>query len=183
MATASDYDIVSQHVAYDGYVKVRRDRVRMPTGEETPREYAENYDAVAIVPVLPDGSVVLLRQYRHPHATHMLEIPAGKLDEPDETVEEAAQRELAEEIGYRAGQLSKLVTFVNSAGWTTETTHVFLGTDLVASDPGDFEATHEEAEMELVHESFETLLTRAHKGELPDAKTLIGVLLAAPRLA
>lgn len=182
MTDASSYETLSREVAYDGYVTVHHDRVRMPTGEESPREYAENFDAVAVVPVRDDGRVVLLRQYRHPHATHVLEIPAGKLDEPGEDPAEAAQRELGEEVGYRAGDLVPLVTFLNSAGWTTETTRVYLGTRLMKASPDNFEATHEEAAMDVVTLPFDELLAMAHAGDLPDAKTLIGVLLAAPHV-
>lgn len=182
MADATAYETLSHEVAYDGYVTVHRDQVRMPSGKETPREYATNFDATAVVPVLDDGTVVLLRQYRHPHGSHVLEIPAGKLDEPGESPSDAAQRELVEETGYRAGTLVHLVTFLNSAGWTTETTHVYLGTDLAEESADGFEATHEEAEMELVRRPFTALLEQANAGEIPDAKTLIGVLLAAPHV-
>jgi len=179
-----DYEVESSRIAYDGELsRVRVDRVRMPDGEVVNREIVEHPNAVAVVPVEEDGQVVLLRQYRHPFGQAALEIPAGKLDSDGEVPDEAVRRELAEEVGLGAGRLTELVTFHNSSGWTDETTTVYLATGLDPVDaPAGFAAHAEEADMEVVRMPLADVVERARRGELTDAKTLIGVLLAAERL-
>lgn len=176
------FAVVDHEVVHDGYLAVHRDTVRMPDGGEAVREYALDADAVAVVPVTDDGEVLLLRQYRHPHRRHLLEIPAGKLDEAGETPEEAGRRELREETGHDAGRTVHLTTFENSAGWTTEVTHVLLGTHLRREDADGFEATGEEADMELVRVPLTDALADVRAGRITDAKTVIGLLLAADEL-
>lgn len=178
------YEVESSRIAYDGDLsRVRVDRVRMPDGEVASREVVEHPDAVAVVPVEADGQVVLLRQYRHPVGLSPLELPAGKLDTDGEAPAEAARRELAEEVGLGAGTLTRLVTFHNSSGWTDEATTVYLATDLQRVDaPEGFTAHAEEAAMEVVRMPLAEAAERARRGELTDAKTLIGLLLAAERL-
>lgn len=178
------YAVEDSRVAYDGELsRVRVDRVRMPDGSLATREIIEHPDAVAVVPVHADGTVVLLRQYRHPVGTSVLEVPAGKLDVTGEEPGAAARRELAEEVGLSAGALVELLTFHNSSGWTDETTTVYLATDLRAVDaPADFTAEAEEADMAVVRMPLGEAADAARRGELSDAKTVIGLLLAAARL-
>jgi 8-oxo-dGDP phosphatase len=181
--TQAWYDTVRSEVVYTGRMTVRKDQVTMPDGGTSEREYVERVDAVAVVPVFDDGSVVLLRQYRHAHGRYLLEIPAGKLDEDGEHAEEAAQRELREEAEIEAGALALLTTFENSAGWTTERTHLYLGTDVVPSSrPEGFEPSGEEADMEVVRLPLADAVQRTRAGDITDAKTIIGLLLAAERL-
>ena len=85
---------------------------------------------MSVVPLLDDGRVVLVRQYRAACDRHLLEIPAGKRDVAGEPPEQAARRELAEEVGYRAGRAAGLARFYNSAGFSDEFSHVFLARDL-----------------------------------------------------
>ena len=100
------YPVEDSRVAYDGELsRVRVDRVRMPDGSLATREVVEHPDAVAVVPVEAGGTVVLLRQYRHPVVSTVLEVPAGKLDMAGEEPAAAAGRELAEEVGLSAGSL------------------------------------------------------------------------------
>lgn len=178
------FEIESSEIVYDGHLsRVRVDNVRMPDGDIVSREVVEHPDAVAVVAVDPDGQVVLLRQYRHPITSTELEIPAGKLDEPGEGRAEAARRELAEEVGLAADNLVELVTFHNSSGWTDESTTVYLATDVYAVDaPEGFSPHAEEADMDIVRLPLAEAVARTHRGEIPDAKTVIGLLLAARRL-
>lgn len=176
------FETLDSEVRYEGHTaRARVDRVRMPNGEIAEREVVEQYDAVGIVPVMDDGRVVLLRQYRQPFQAYMLEIPAGKLDVEGEAVEEAAQRELREETGLRAGRLERLGAFRNSAGWTDEVTHLYLATQLVPDQAEDFEPKAEEADMEIVLLPFHDAVKEARGGTLVDAKTLIGLLMAVDR--
>lgn len=176
------FETLDREIRYEGHTaRVRMDRVRMPDGQVAEREVVEQYDAVGIVPIMSDGTVVLLRQYRQPFQAYLLEIPAGKLDVEGEAIEEAAQRELREETGLRAGHLERLGAFWNSAGWTDEVTHVYLATELVPDHAEDFEPKGEEADMEIVRLPFDEAVTQARAGGIVDAKTLIGLLLAVGR--
>jgi 8-oxo-dGDP phosphatase len=178
----SGFTTVSVDEHYTGRSTVRIEVVRTPDGNEVEREIVGHDDAVAIVPVTDDGEVVLLRQYRQALREHLLEIPAGTLDVDGESPTDAALRELAEETGYTARSLEHLVTFHNSAGWTDERTHVYLARGLaVDGAPEGFEAEDEEADMELVHLELATACEAARAGEISDAKTLVGLLLAADR--
>jgi 8-oxo-dGDP phosphatase len=140
-------------------------------------------DAVAILPVLDSGEVILLKQYRQAVRGYVLEVPAGTLDEDDASPEDAGRRELAEEVQHDAGELVHLVTFLNSSGWTTERTHVYLARRLTpVARPDGFEPEHEEADMEVLRMSVADAVELARAGEITDAKTLIALLLAAPHL-
>ncbi len=176
------FETLDSEVRYDGLTaRARVDRVRMPNGEVAEREVVEQHDAVGIVPLLDDETVLLLRQYRQPFQAYMLEIPAGKLDVEGESVEEAAQRELREETGLRAERLERLGAFRNSAGWTDEVTHLYLATRLVRDEAEDFDPKAEEADMEIVRLPFDDAVKEARAGSLVDAKTVIGLLLAVDR--
>lgn len=177
------FETTAEDVVYEGFSTVVRETVRIPNGEEMVREIVRHDSAVAVIPVLDDGRIVLLKQYRQPLRRYVLEIPAGKMDQDGESPEDVAHRELAEEIGHDARELRHLVTFQNSSGWTTEETHVFLGLGVHPVDPPEgFVPKEEEADMEIVPFTAEDAVALARRGELTDAKTLVGLLLAAPHL-
>lgn len=178
------YEVVDSRVVHDGWSRVRVDRVRMPDGAEVDREVVEHRSAVAVLPLYDDGTVVLLRQYRHPIGTYLLEVPAGVLDHDGagqtEQPEVAARRELAEEVGLHAAELLPLTTFLNSAGWCDERTHVYLARGLSdTARPDGFVLEHEESDMEIVRLPLDEAVQAVHAGEITDAKTIIGVMLAA----
>lgn len=155
-----------------------------PTGERFVRDVVRSPGAVGVVPVLFDAegvaSVVLVRQYRPVLDAWMLEIPAGMRDVAGEPPETTAARELTEEAGLAARHLELLTVFHPSAGMTDATTHVFLATDLtaVAADPHG----PEEEAMQVVHLALADAVAQVRSGQISDAKTAIGVLLAAARL-
>jgi ADP-ribose pyrophosphatase len=155
-----------------------------PSGERFVRDIVRSPGAVGIVPISIDASggrtVTLLRQYRPALDAELIEIPAGMRDVEGEPPELTAQRELAEEIGRNARQLELLTVFHNSAGMTNSTTHVFLATDLVEV-PAQAHGPEEEA-MSVFHVGFDQALAQVASGEITDAKTVIGLLLAAQRL-
>ena len=164
----------SERIFAGKLLALRVDRVALASGRETTREVVEHPGAVAIVPLLPDGRVVLVRQYRHAVGRVLLEIPAGTLDQPGESEEGAVARELEEETGYRAARLTPLTTFYTAPGFCTERLTVYLATGLTR---GEQNPAHDEAiTVELVAlDDIPTLLAR---GELGDAKTLVGLLAA-----
>jgi 8-oxo-dGTP pyrophosphatase MutT (NUDIX family) len=176
------FETLASDVRYQGLNRVRVDRVRMPDGSVGEREVVEAPDAAAVVPLADDGMVVLLRQYRHPLGRYLIEIPAGKLDRDGEEARRTAARELVEETGLRAERLEPLGSFCNSAGWTDEVTHLYLGTGLSPqATPEGFAPAAEEADMEVLRLPFEQAVEEVRTGVITDAKTVIGLLLAAAR--
>jgi 8-oxo-dGTP pyrophosphatase MutT (NUDIX family) len=178
-ASDARFDVVDSTVTHEGVMSTLRvDRVAMPGGRVASREVAQRPDAVAVVPLTDDGEVFMLRQYRHPVGRYELEIPAGLLDVEGESEADAAQRELAEEIGMTAGTLDRLTRFWNSAGWSDEATTLFVGRDLSPATPDDdFVAEAEEADMEVLRVPLAEAVALVRTGAVTDAKTVIGLLL------
>lgn len=177
------YQLIDRDVRYQSsFSTVLVDTVQMPDGSTTTREIVDHMPAVGAVPLDADDRVVLLRQYRHSMGRHFLEIPAGKLDVDGEDVADAMQRELAEEVELTAGRMELLLTFTNSAGWTTEQTHVYLATDLQpAPRPDGFVLEHEEADMQVLRVPLDEAVAMVHDGRIVDSKTVIGLLATADR--
>ncbi len=170
-------ELLSSEEVFGGrLIRVVRDTVR--EGEQTYlREVVKHPGGAAAVPYFADGTVAFVRQYRHPAREFVLELPAGKVD-PGERPAETAARELEEELGVVAGRLEQLSEFYTTPGFCAERLWVYLATDL-----RETERRHEEDEIiEAVRMPFERALSMAAAGEFEDAKTIIGLLLAARRL-
>jgi ADP-ribose pyrophosphatase len=167
--------VVESRRLFEGQiVNLRVDTVELAAGRRATREVVEHADVVAIVPLLEDGDVLLVRQYRLPPRQLMLEVPAGSVD-AGETAEEAAQRELAEEIERRAGRLERLCGFYVSPGFCDEYVHVFLATQLEeASLPHD-----DDEELEVVRLPLAEAVRLVIEGEIRDSKSVIGLLWTA----
>jgi 8-oxo-dGDP phosphatase len=178
------FETIDSREVYAGFSTIRVDTVLTPDGEQMEREIVERTDAVAVVALDEQGRIVLLKQYRQPVGGYLLEIPAGLLDVEGEEPEAAARRELAEEIQHEGDEFEHLITFVNSAGWATERTHVYLaeGCRPVAM-PDEFVPKSEEADMEVVVMDATDVFAAVHDGVIVDAKTVIGLLLAEPKVA
>ncbi len=177
------YDVSDSRLVFEGKLtRVRVDDVHMPDGSVVQREIVEHPSAVAVVPVDEGGRVVLIRHYRPAMRTRLIEIPAGKLDVDGEASLDAARRELAEEVGLVAGEWSQLTHFANSGGWTDETTTVYLATQLSEVPDPTFVPEAEEADLEVLRIPLAEAVGMAERGEIIDAKTLIGLLLADARL-
>jgi ADP-ribose pyrophosphatase len=149
----------------------------LPDGRIVPFEIVRHPGGAAVLPLLDDGRVVLIRQFRPAIGAMVLEIPAGRL-ETGEAAEECARRELAEEVGYRAGRLEKLGEMLSSVGFCDERIYLFLGRDLeavpAAPEPDEF--------IEVLTLSLEEALAALHAGEIADGKTQLALLLARERL-
>lgn len=165
-----------ERVVYDGYViQVAVGEFVGPNGEVVERDLIHHPGAVSVVPI--DGDeVILVRQYRAALGLDLLEIPAGKRDVSDEPLEVCARRELAEEVGMQAASLVKVASFFNSAGFCDELSHVFIGTGLTAV-PRSAHGLEEEY-MAVERHKLDDVPAMIASGELRDAKSIIGLLLA-----
>jgi ADP-ribose pyrophosphatase len=164
--------LINSRRIYDGrVVNLRVDTVEMRDGRAAQREVVEHTQAVAVVPVGPDGRVVLVRQYRLPVGAVMLELPAGSLD-GDEDSETAAQRELQEETGFAAGRLTRLCGFWVAPGYCTEYIHVYLAEDLGESRLD----ADEDEDVEVEQLTLDEALAAIDNGAIEDAKSICGLL-------
>lgn len=185
-SASSGFRRVRDHQIHRGHViEVVEATFVTEDGTEFTRDVVRTPSAVGIVPVDrgPDGrwEVVLVRQFRSPIEALMLEVPAGMCDVDGEAVEETGQRELMEEAGYRARRISRLTSFHPAAGFTDHRTTILLGTGL---DPVERTAHGiEEEHMTIERVPLDAALDQVRSGEITDAKTIIGLLLAAERLA
>lgn len=150
-------------------------------GEAFERHVVHHPGAVVVVPVLANGDALLVRQWRVATGRVLLEVPAGKRDVEGEPPETTANRELEEEIGHVAGRLDKLCEFYNSPGFCDEYTHLFLATEL--EERSRAAVSHEEAAMTIEHVPLERVDELVASGDLVDAKSIIGLLLARQFLA
>jgi 8-oxo-dGTP pyrophosphatase MutT (NUDIX family) len=176
---------LGDRLVHQGYIwSVAVGTFEAPDGSTFERDIVRSPGAVAAVPLIFDAegnpSVVLVRQYRSPYDEFVIEIPAGMRDVVGEPTDVTAVRELAEEVGLRPGRLEPLTQFYPSAGMTDSVLHLFLATDLVVVD--NERHGPEEQHMEVLHLPLDTALAMVERGEIRDAKTVIGLLLVARRL-
>jgi len=165
---------VAGEAVYDGcLLHVRRDTVRLPDGRAAVREYIEHPGAVTILPILDSGALLMERQYRYPVGRELYELPAGKID-PGEATVETARRELLEETGYVAREWRRLTTFHPVVGYSTERIELWLARGLEhrgrALDEGEF--------LETFPVTLPAALEWVRSGRITDAKTIIGVFWA-----
>ena len=165
--------IASARIYQGAILALRKDRVRMPNGRLTVREVLEHSDSVCMVPLDADGNVLLVRQYRKPTESVLLEVPAGGIEE-GETPEEAAMRELQEEVSQVAGDLRALPGFWLAPGWCDEYMYAFLATDL---RPSDLEQDYDEI-VDAVRVPLSKALELIEQGEIRDAKSIAALLQA-----
>jgi ADP-ribose pyrophosphatase len=165
---------VSGEAVYDGVLlHVRRDVVRLPSGQHAVREYIEHPGAVAIIPILGSGELLMERQYRYAVGRELFELPAGKID-PGEATLETAQRELREETGYVAAAWRHLTTIHPVCAYSSERIEIWLARGLRhegrSLDDGEF--------LETLSVPVATAVGWVREGRISDAKTIIGVLWA-----
>jgi ADP-ribose pyrophosphatase len=163
--------LVSDQVYLGKFLDVRRDQIKLPDGRTAQREYIVHPGAVMIVPILDDGRLVVERQWRYPLARAILEFPAGKLD-AGEPPQECAIRELIEETGYRATEWCRAGIMHNAVAYSNEGIEIWFARGLTLGerrlDEGEY--------LDVGSASVEELDEMARRGELTDAKTLIGLL-------
>lgn len=156
---------------YEGkLLKINVDRVRLPDGSQSAREYVVHPGAVCIIALLPDGRVVLERQFRYPHHRAFIELPAGKID-PAEDPLATAQRELKEETGYHAAHWRHITTIHPLIAYSDEHIEMYLATGLTLNerqlDAGEF--------LEVFAVAPGDALGWVREGKITDVKTVIGL--------
>ena len=161
---------IDGELAYDGnFLKVSRDRVKLPDGKITQREFIRHPGAVVILALFDDGRVLLERQYRYPNDQVFIEFPAGKID-PGEASLACAKRELEEETGYTATDWHYVCTIHNAIAYSDEHLDLFLARGLTAGDArlddGEF--------LETFTTTIPEALEMVKRGEITDVKTVIG---------
>ena len=179
MSTFPDNEpTISSRPIYSGrIIDVRVDTVRLQNGRESTREIVDHAPSICVVPVDAEGNVLMVRQYRKPVDQFLLEVPAGGI-EAGETPEEAAQRELQEEIGHTTDNLLAMSAFWLAPGWCSEFMYSFLATDL---NPAPLDSDEDEF-IEVVRVPLSEAMDVIASGEVQDAKSVASLLLALQTL-
>lgn len=178
--------VAARRTVYEGMVwNIGRDTITFAPGVSFDREYVDHTGAVAVLAFTApcsgeDPRVIVIRQYRHPAARTMWEIPAGLLDQGAEDPSAAAIRELEEETGYTAGRVEPLLSFFPSPGGSSEQIHLFVAHECTRTEV-DFVREHEEAEIDVQTVPFTELLEAARAGQLRNGTLLTAVFAYAAR--
>ena len=168
-----DKTLSTRPVFHGKIVQVRVDAIRLPDGSETEREVVGHSPAVVIVPIDNDNNVILVRQYRYPIGTDLLEAPAGIIEDCEEP-KDCAQRELREETGYQSNNLQSIGSFWTSPGFCTEKMYVYLARELTFSPlPPDSDEYIKTETVPLTN-----IKQLVKTGEIQDSKTIAAFMLA-----
>ena len=162
----------SKHVFTGKVLTLNIDTVTLPNGFTVDLEIVRHPGAAAVVPLKDNGTVVLIKQFRHAAGGFIYEIPAGKLH-PGEDPMHCAARELEEEIGYVAGRLELLTSILTAPGFTDEVIHIYKATGMTA---GRQQLDRDEV-LEVLEISLEEAIKMIKAGTIRDAKTIVGLRL------
>jgi len=169
-ADFTEHTLSSERVHEGRLLKINVDRIKLPDGSESTREYVVHPGAVAIIPILASGRVIMERQFRYPHGRDFIEFPAGKIDPGEDTLA-TAQRELREETGYAADDWRHLTTIHPVIAYSTERIEIYVARGLTqgerALDPGEF--------LELLEVEPAEAMQWLREGKITDVKTVIGL--------
>ena len=163
---------ISTEIIYQGrLLDVRKDKVLLPNGKSSTREWINHPGAVCLIPVLSDERIALVKQYRYPVLNHMIELPAGKIDRNELPIE-CAERELEEEIGYRANKITYLTNIHPAVGFANEKMWIYLAEDLEKTTS----KLDEDEFLEFFPLHLEDALEMIWNNQITDVKTIIGLL-------
>lgn len=174
MSNLIEIQISREEIFHGVALHVVKDQIMLPDGTTSVREISLHNGAAAVIPILPDGRVIMERQFRYAHGRVMLEIPAGKLNTPDEPPLEGAKRELSEETGAVANRYTYLGSLAPSPALINEVIHIFMAEDITLGeshlDSGEF--------LDIEYYTLDQLYDMVMSGEIVDAKTQIAILKA-----
>lgn len=177
MAAMKEVQIASRRIHEGRVINLRVDEVELSDGRRAVREVIEHPGAVVVAPILDDRTVLMVRQYRYPTGKTLLELPAGSLS-AGEPPDDCAQRELAEETGYRAGCMERLGQFYSAPGFCSELLVAYLAMDL---SPHAAQGDEDEV-IEVERVDLNGLIEHIRMGEIEDAKSIACLWLALERL-
>ena len=176
-----DLKLIKHEVLHRGKVfDLIVDQIEYPSGNRGIREVAHHPGGAVAVPMFPDGTVLLVRQFRYPFGIYTLEVPAGKLN-PGEDPATAAARELEEETGWIAGKLEKLTAIYTTPGFCDEVLHIYLATGLKPSPDGHRREEGEQT-MTLQIMPLEEAIAMVEWQEIVDSKTIVGLMMTQRNL-
>lgn len=170
----------SEKIFHGRIIDLIVEEVKNSSGDIRRREIINHPGGAVVVPLLDNGNILFVRQFRYPFKDYILELPAGKLDADEEPIV-CARRELREETGYESTTIEKLTSFYTTPGFCNEVLHVFLAKDLKKSEQGQ---SLEDGEHTItLHEiPMKRAIEMIESGEIVDGKSIIGILLTAHRL-
>jgi len=171
MSKLKEIPISTSQVYQGSFLDVRRDEVSLPNGKRSIREWINHPGAACMIPILPDGRIGLIKQYRYPVQAEMIELPAGKLD-PGEDPEMCARRELEEEIGYTAGQMTFVCNIHPAIGFANEKMWIYLAENLTKTESH----TDDDEFLELIPTTIDDAIEMVWNSVITDVKTMIGLL-------
>jgi ADP-ribose pyrophosphatase len=169
----TEHLISSETIASGGMLTVKRDQVSLPNGNTSQREYVVHPGAVVVVPMLPNGNVILEKQFRYALNGVFIELPAGKID-ANEAILVTGQRELLEETGYTATEWTLLGYQHPCIGYSNEVIHMYLARGLSA---GAHQRDADET-LEIFDLPFEKCLSMIQTGEITDGKSIVALYFA-----
>ena len=173
MSSLKETRLSTEQIYKGKLLDVWKDKVQLPDGKPSYREFIKHPGAVVIIPVLPDGKIGLIRQYRYPMGMEQIELPAGKLDESESHLVTAG-RELEEEIGYKAGSLTELTEIHPCIGYSDERMWIYIAEQLKVTKTN----TDQDEFIELMPTGLEEAVEMVWSGKITDVKTIIGILWA-----
>ena len=153
-------------------VNLYDDTIQLPTGEIVHYDFLNHNGATAVVPVMDDGRILMVRQFRNAIDRETLEIPAGKLDDAEESGMDCAKRELEEETGYKSDNLELLITLRTWLAFCNEKIEVFIATNLIVSHQN----LDEDEFIDVCAYTIEELEKKIFDGEIEDAKTIAALM-------
>lgn len=159
---------ITHEKVFDGHLlHVYKDKVLCPNGNESTREYIMHQGASCILAFLPDGRIIMEKQFRYPFHKEVYELPAGKLD-PNESNERCAIRELEEETGWHANKMEYYGAVYPSIAYTDEVIHLYVAKDLVKSE----QHLDKDETLEVLYMTLDEVVDMIAKDEIRDSKTI-----------
>lgn len=164
---------LNRELVYKGHIiDMYKDTVKIPNGNIAEWDFIGHKGAAAVLPVLNNGNVLMVRQYRNALDRYTLEIPAGGLESPDEPMIDCAARELEEETGYKSDNLEMLLSLHTTVAFCNEKIEVFLARNLVKTS----QHLDEDEYIDVEEHSIEELLEAVYSGKIEDSKTVSAIL-------